>query len=429
MQPWQLFARHRTGGSRKLAPVLACSLPFFLVSGCQKDVPQPPVRAAIWTVNGDVVRAQALLAADRAGAHGLDPDDYRPADGAAFLAAAARSPAGARTADVYLNKAYLRWASDIAEAGTHNLDLVLSGAAAANRRRSARTLLHAAAATDDTEKFLAQMERRHPVYDRIRIGLADARAHNASASRIELLERNLVRARLLPLSGRHILVDAASQRLWFVENGVLTGDMRVVVGSPATPTPLMAGVIDHVVAKPYWHVPEDLAQQRIAPEVVRGGPGYLTRGGYQVLSDWSDNAVPVRASSINWKAAAAARESVRVRQLPGPGNMMGQMKFMFPNELGIYLHDTPKRHLFAQANRTQSAGCVRVADWQRLARWLFAGAVPDAGTSAEHEIRLPTPVVLHISYFTVDITKPELPAIADVYHRDVYHRDAVSRQL
>src|SRR3546814_6023507 len=92
---------------------------------------------------------------------------------------------------------------------------------------------------------------------------------------------------------------------------------------------------------------------------------------YEALSDWTANASVLDPANIDWSAIAQGRENVRVRQLPGRNNAMGRMKFMFPNDLGIYLHDTPDKSLFSEKERQFSSGCVRLEDAPRLAKWLF----------------------------------------------------------
>jgi len=237
----------------------------------------------------------------------------------------------------------------------------------------------------------------------------------------ERLKLNLDRARLLPAEnkGRYILVDAAAARLWLYENGRVRDTMRVVVGRPAEPTPMLAGLVRFAVLNPYWNVPPDLVQKRIAPNVVKQGVSYLKAQKYEVLSDWTDEAHVVDPGEIDWTAVAAGRKEVRVRQLPGPENMMGSIKFMFPNDFGVYLHDTPEKSLFSQSDRMQSSGCVRVEDAARLARWLF-GKMPRAESSKpEQTVHLPQPVPVYITYFTVGQEGNGLAFRHDVYGRDV----------
>ena len=105
----------------------------------------------------------------------------------------------------------------------------------------------------------------------------------------------------------------------------------------------------------------------------------------------------ISPDSIDWKAVAAGNAQVYVRQRPGPANSLGHYKFDLPNGDGIYLHDTPKKELFAQDARNLSHGCVRLEDAQRLARWLL-GKDPPAASAPEENILLPQPVPITISY-------------------------------
>ncbi len=238
----------------------------------------------------------------------------------------------------------------------------------------------------------------------------------------QLLRLNLERARALPanLGRRYVLVDAAAARLWMYEDGEAVGSMRVVVGRPTEPTPMMAGTLRYLTLNPYWNVPPDLVRERIAPGVQREGPGFIRSRRYEVLSDWTEDARRLDPSEVDWNAVAAGRQELRVRQLPGQDNAMGRMKFMFPNDLGIYLHDTPDRSLLREEGRLFSAGCVRLEDAPRLARWLF-GTAPRAPSSApEQQVNIPEPVPVYITYLTV---APEPQGVA--FRQDVYNRDPV----
>jgi hypothetical protein len=266
---------------------------------------------------------------------------------------------------------------------------------------------------------LAEFQRVHGLRPTGTADAATIAALNRGAAYYERrIEANIERARAIPARvGRSILVDTASARLWMIEDGRIVDAMRVVVGKRAMPTPLMAGTIRYAVHNPFWNVPPDLIRKRAAT-AARRGAGVISGERLQVLSDWSPGASVLDPRRVNWSAVASGRATVSLRQLPGPGNMMGRIKFMMPNDLGVYLHDTPLRHLLAQADRHESSGCVRVQDAQRLARWLFDGNVPGATGAAEQEIDLPDPVPVYLAYFTV------LPSRGGVvFQNDVYSRD------
>ena len=130
-----------------------------------------------------------------------------------------------------------------------------------------------------------------------------------------------------------------------------------------------------------------------------------------------------RLSSIpmtaDWSAVAAGKVNVRVRQLPGPENAMGRMKFMFPNVQGIYLHDTPEKNLLGEEARMFSGGCVRLEDASRLAKWLYDGHPPSARSAQpEQRVDLPKPVPVFLTYLTAIPTAGAISYLPDIYGRD-----------
>ncbi len=236
-------------------------------------------------------------------------------------------------------------------------------------------------------------------------------------SQQELLRVNLERARLLPDAWtKHVVVNAASAHLAYYDDGEEQGTMKVVVGTPETPTPMMAGVIRYATLNPYWNLPVDLAASLIAPRVLAGNS--LKKMGYEVLSGWSADAEVVDPASVDWRRVRAGDITARVRQLPGASNSMGDVKFMFPNDLGIFLHDTPNRALFDRHARQFSNGCVRLEDAQRLGRWLFGTDLKPDSPEPEQHRPLPQAVPVYLTYLTA------VPAgISVAYYSDVYSRD------
>src|SRR6476660_5828217 len=91
----------------------------------------------------------------------------------------------------------------------------------------------------------------------------------------------------IPLHGRYVLVDAASARLYMIEDARVQDSMKVIVGKPETPTPALKSVLHYETLNPYWHVSADLAKSVIAPRVLKDGDAYLRQQGYEVLSGWA----------------------------------------------------------------------------------------------------------------------------------------------
>ena len=202
----------------------------------------------------------------------------------------------------------------------------------------------------------------------------------------------------IPTSGRYVLVDAASARLFMIEEGRVRDTMRVIVGKPSAATPALKSALIYATLNPYWNVPPDLAQTLIAPRVVKEGNTYLTERGYDIVSKFGADAQVLPPDSVDWEAVAAGRKEVFVRQRPGGANSMGQMKFDVANGNGIYLHDTPKKELFAKAERNLSNGCVRLEDAPRFARWLLGKEPKTASAAPEQRLALPGLVPITIAY-------------------------------
>ena len=236
-----------------------------------------------------------------------------------------------------------------------------------------------------------------------------------------LLIVNLERARRLPSereSPRYVLVDAGSARLWMYENGRPVDSMKVIVGSNDTKTPMMAAVMRYASLNPYWNVPEDLTRTIVARNVLKEGITYLSERDYEVFADFNEDSPTIDPATVDWQAVADGTKEVRVRRGPGPWNSMGQIKFMMPNDYGIYLHDTPDKSLFDKDDRWISNGCIRVEDAKRLASWLY-GAMPTPATGQpEERVDLPDPVPVYITYLTAGADNRGVVFRPDRYDRD-----------
>src|SRR3546814_1273953 len=133
------------------------------------------------------------------------------------------------------------------------------------------------------------------------------------------LRLNLDRARLLPGPyTHHVVVDASSGQLYYYGAGKRAGSMKVVVGAPETPTPMLAGKLQWAILNPYWNVPDYLAQKSIAPKILAGRSLASLR--LEALSDWGPNPRQLKPSEIDWPAVAAGEQVLRLRELPGRNN-------------------------------------------------------------------------------------------------------------
>lgn len=247
------------------------------------------------------------------------------------------------------------------------------------------------------------------------------------SERIQDLKMNLDRWRWLPrdLGERYVLVNVAGYELEVIEDETPVLSMAVIVGEEAWETPVFADTLDHLAFNPYWNVPQSIAEARILPE-VRENPEYLARNNMEVLDRSGATPEVVRPRDVDWDAHDNGFP-YWFRQRPGPTNALGQVKFMFPNEHNIYLHDTPETHLFAEARRAFSHGCIRVEKPWELARYLLrtdSDRSPEEidelrGHDTEIQVQLQRSIPIYILYFTA---WAEEDGVAR-FHHDPYHQD------
>ena len=232
-----------------------------------------------------------------------------------------------------------------------------------------------------------------------------------SGKRLSPLEGTLVANmemwRWMPrdLGANHIEVNVPDFLVTVYHDGTALSQHRVVVGKVDTPTPLFSNAVKYLIVNPYWNVPQSIIKKEMLPK-GGGDLSYLEGRGYSVV--WHGG---------QWV----------VRQLPGDKNALGRIKFLFPNDYAVYLHDTPSKALFSVAKRAFSHGCVRVDQPFSFAESVLADATA-AGAHGhwsegrlegmigdkERYVNLPTPLPIHIEYFTASVD----PTLGTVKLRD-----------
>lgn len=233
---------------------------------------------------------------------------------------------------------------------------------------------------------------------------------NVSAlKRVEQLLINMDRTRwiLNREEGNLIMVNIPEFVLHVYEGKNKIFDMNVVVGKEGHNTTIFTGNLNQVVFSPYWNVPDDIVEKEILPAVEKD-PDYLAKNEMEETGETHD-AIPV------------------VRQLPGPKNSLGKVKFLFPNSFDIYFHDTPAKSLFSQDKRAYSHGCIRLSDPIKMANYLLrsqpewtAQKIDEAMNSSEEQfVKLKNPVPVLITYYTAWVDEKGLLNFRD----DIYGHD------
>ena len=226
----------------------------------------------------------------------------------------------------------------------------------------------------------------------------------ASSARLEGdLIANMERWRWLPveLGERHIAVNVPEYRLRIVDGGEVSHATRVIVGTAKTPTPIFSDEMETVIVNPSWTIPPSIMKNEILPGMA-ADPTYAERRGYKVIR---------------------RGDRIVVQQPPGERNALGYVKFIFPNDHAVYLHDTPTRKLFTAERRAFSHGCVRVDQPFALAEEILK----EQGSWTEKRLRgligkgeryiaLKKRLPVHLTYFTVSVDeKGRLQTFADLY--------------
>jgi murein L,D-transpeptidase YcbB/YkuD len=250
---------------------------------------------------------------------------------------------------------------------------------------------------------------------------AEARAWQIAA--------NLERWRWLPrsLGRRYILVNIANFTLDVIEDDHPVLSMRIIVGKPYQHTPVFSALMTNLVLNPSWYVPPSIAREEILP-LLRRDPTYLAKQHMRVYQGQGAEWQELNPRTINWSQVSATHFPYRLRQVPGPKNPLGRIKFTFPNQFSIYLHDTSSPELFAQTVRTFSHGCIRIEKPIELAeyvlqgnvRWSRDGIQAVIASGVEQTVTLPQPLPIYLLYWTAWVD-----ADGVVHFRpDIYDRDA-----
>ena len=228
----------------------------------------------------------------------------------------------------------------------------------------------------------------------------------------------LEQARWLPndLGSRRVFINEPEFMVHYWNNNAEQFSMRVVVGGKNTQTYFFQDQIETVEFNPYWGVPHSIIVNEMLPK-LRQNPGYLDQLGYEV----SIKGQAVSSSTINWYQT----NDVDVRQPPGRGNALGELKILFPNSHSIYMHDTPQKSFFTKDMRALSHGCVRLVDPRKMAAAVLgiteADVAKQIASGQNKQVSVPQKIPVYVAYFTAWPNKDGVVEyFDDVYDRDMY---------
>ena len=243
---------------------------------------------------------------------------------------------------------------------------------------------------------------------------------DTSQKDIQRLIYNMERLRWLPknLGTRFVFVNQPAFEVRVMDHGKEVWRSNVIVGKPLNQTAAFHDEMETVVFNPSWGVPQSIIVNEYLGK-LRRDPSYLDRLGFKVIAP-NGKIIPSRA--INW-SAYGNRPPFGVQQPPGEGNALGELKFLFPNEHDIYMHDTPTKNLFAESTRAFSHGCIRVQNPREFATvllgWDRAKVDEETNSRQSQSVALSQKVPVHITYFTA---WPDSSGKIN-YFNDIYERD------
>lgn len=250
--------------------------------------------------------------------------------------------------------------------------------------------------------------------------------------RVEQIRINLERARWLSadLTENYLIVNLAGYELLLFRDNALSWRTDIIIGKVDTKTPLFKSKLKYLVVNPTWTVPRSIFPEIIGH--VRKDPDYLKKKHFNVVEG---SGTPVNVDNIDWQTTSAKNFPYWFVQQPGNDNSLGQVKFIFPNQYAIYLHDTPTKKLFERTDRAFSHGCIRVKDPLVLAdkllsanaNWAPASLSEKLAEGKTENIFLDEPLDILIMYWTVSTREGKLRFYNDIYQRDPVLIDALNR--
>lgn len=400
-------------------------------------------------------------------------------DAAAFDVGAAPAPGAApeelAAAEVRIGLAVLKYARHARGGRIPDPSVLSSMIDMTPRLYEPRSVLDAIAVSDDPAVYLTGLHPRHEGFHRLQKALVElrqgrqaaaaapqpetleaeddgkrgrkARAQKASAakparqySRSEKESRivvNMERWRWLPddLGQVHVLNNIPEQVTRVYNGDRVTLQEKIVVGKPATPTPQFSADMRFVIFHPTWGVPDGIKSNELGPALRRasGGGSWFFGGGNnasRVLERHNlrvySGGREINPNSIDWSTVDPRRFTFV--QPPGGRNVLGVVKFRFPNRHDVYMHDTQDKHLFGHAVRAYSHGCMRVQNPMRFAEvllnqdkgWTSDRVQSHLGRSGPIDVTLDRPIAVHNVYLTARVDDTGTLRL----HGDLYGMDA-----
>lgn len=304
-------------------------------------------------------------------------------------------------------------------------------------------LVYAAIENNKLRKMLDYLKPSHPAYLRLKDEFARYQKlveqfpdRAVLKQQLDEIRINLERWRWLPREkdSVFIIVNIPAFQLGVYEEDSLAMQMKVIAGKQKFETPVFNCHLEYLVVRPRWNIPTSIMQDELLPAIIRN-PSYLRWNHYYIARTWSDlDTHYIHPDSIRWDTITRTNFPYRLVQAPGPWNPLGAVKFMFPNQFNVYLHDTPAKYLFGASSRAFSHGCIRLEKADELAAYLTANdSLSNSnlypGYFEENQrIYLKRPIPLSIAYFTAWAGEKGVEFYPDIYRKNKKLLEAMQRR-
>jgi murein L,D-transpeptidase YcbB/YkuD len=367
----------------------------------------------------------------KADEYGLRSSDYDLPKSDGFVSNSPTASDWLADAEIRITFAALRYARD-ARGGRLNPSRLSSNLDFTIALPEPRLVLESIA-TYDPAAYLRSLHPPHPQFEALRQKLIELRGRKSNDARTATtrLILNMERWRWLPsdLGSFYVMVNVPEFMLRVMANGDQAFAARVVVGKPETQTPIFSDKMQEVVFNPYWNLPNSIKSSEVLPSTQRR-TGWFGRGWDTLVFRRHNLRVAIEGrevdpAKIDWSGVDI--RTLDIYQPPGPGNVLGRIKFMFPNKHDVYLHDTPMRFVFDNSARAESHGCVRVENPDQLALillkrdqgWTEAKVAAAINNGHDQHIALKQNIRVHITYFTSRVNDDgSISTFEDLYRHD-----------
>ncbi|MBH0068618.1 L,D-transpeptidase family protein [Pseudoalteromonas sp. NZS100] len=282
----------------------------------------------------------------------------------------------------------------------------------------------------DIEQAVKQFQSRHGLKVDGRVGKRTFASLNVPAQqKLDKLKLNFYR--ITNFAGasdeQYVYVNIPEYSLRFVKAGDVKLKNNVIVGKPSWETPAFSDEIEKFVVNPEWRIPTSIATKEIAPKVAED-PDYLVKNNIEIRKNSYLDSQTVNPSNIDWDSIKPYQFDHFLVKRAGEENPLGEVKYLFPNPEAIYVHDTPAKHRFSQANRALSHGCIRIEKPFSLAREIikYEGEAQTLNNmdsalaqNSTQTFYLDEPLPIHLVYWTAWVDENKLVNFRD----DIYQRD------